>query len=102
MTWRWRALALVALVLAASAWSLQASDEALAGPCDADIVFGEEITCNVTSPSQIRDLTFSGNDNDRVRVRVIPASGTVNPVTSIRFGAGRSALRRSPTSTPAS
>ena len=42
----------------------------------------------MTSPSQVRNLTFSGTDGDRVRVRVIPTSGTVNPLTSIRFGAG--------------
>ena len=39
------------------------------GPCDADIAFGEVISCNVPNPTTIRDLTFAAATGDKVRVR---------------------------------
>ena len=102
MTWRWRALALVGLLVVSASWSLRHSEPAAAVGCDGDIAFGERINCTITNAIQVRDLTFSGNDGDVIRVRVVPTGGTVNPLTSIRFGAASCAGRASPTSSPVS
>ena len=70
MTWKWRALAVVALVLASSAWSLRDSGGALAGPCDSDIVFGEvdHVHRDLAHAGAGPDLHGHGNDQVRVRV----------------------------------
>jgi hypothetical protein len=58
----------------------------LPGPCDGDIDYGEVISCNVTSPSQVRQLDFSAAAQDKVRVRVVVTGGAVNPITSVLLG----------------
>ena len=79
---------LAGLLVASASWSLRHSEPAAAVGCDGDIAYGERINCTITSGVQVRDLTFSGNDGDVIRVRVVPTAGTVNPLTSVRFGAG--------------
>ena len=88
MSWRGRALVIAAVLVASCAWNLRQTATASAAPCDSDVAYGEVVTCNMTSASQVRDMTFSGTVNDRVRVRVIPTSGALNPLSSVRFGSG--------------
>ena len=64
-----------------------AEGEALVpGPCDGDIDYDEVISCNVTSPSQVRDLDFAAAAQDQVRVRVVVTGGAVNPISSVLLG----------------
>ncbi len=85
---RWIRMLAVFVVLAASGgWSVSHAARAYAAGCDGDIVYGERITCDLTTTTQVRDLTFTGAVGDRIRARVITTAGTINPVASIRFGA---------------
>jgi hypothetical protein len=54
------------------------------GPCDSDIAFGEIVACTINSAGQMKDLTFAGAVNDRIRVRVVETSGSLVPKTQIR------------------
>ncbi len=83
--WRRALVGLPLLVLAALLWT---PATASAVGCDGDIVFGERISCPLPTTSSVQDLTFAGTDGDQVRVRVIQTGGTVNPISSIRLGAG--------------
>ena len=78
---------IAAVLVASCAWHLRHTATASAAPCDSDVAYGEVVTCNMTA-SQVRDMTFPGTVNDRVRVRVVPTSGALNPLTSVRFGSG--------------
>ena len=49
----------------------------------ADTAFGDSVVANINNPGEIACYTFSAASGDRIRSRVIPTSGALNPLTEV-------------------